>query len=453
MPPFTARRFRRLRGAPQPVSDKQTQAGNDGVAGDLSDFVLRDDLIITASGEPAGCIVADELHGRTYEFAEKECFLLRQLVRPRGSVELAVLVSAKFKERCRPGDIDDFRGMLHGWNLLRPVRPASADEADWAGSEDVSDEVEAAIAETGGDQEAPPPASPNRWHLFKPQKILDVLTEAFYPLRYLFIASVPLLFLLGLILVARHYSLFIDAVGRSTQQFGFIGKLLMTTITVNILAQIARGCVARQAGLSTTSAGIFLELGLIPRFNVQIEPQGPVPRHTRLWLSATTPLVRLASFGFGVALWWMARYSTTLSLIGVTIAAISFIGLAFSANPLWRTDGAAFFSALLDVPDLRLRSHRLFWDLFRRKPAVLSRHGRGFRRLAIFGMLSLLFFYAAFIYIAYDVFRRFESSWEGAGVVLWLAVCIYAGWSIWRMTSFQRSQSQRRRPPPAQSGK
>jgi len=435
------------------VSDKQTQAGNDGVAGELSDFVLRDDLIITATGEPSGCIVADELNGRTYEFAEKECFLLRQLVHPRGSVELAVLVAGKFKERCSPREIDEFRRVLHGWNLLRPARPSSADEADWAVTLDVSDEVEAATAEAVADEGAPPPASPNRWHLFKPQKILDVLTEALYPLRHIFIAAVPLFFFLGLILVARHYALFIDAVGRSTQQFGFIGKLLMTTITVNILAQIARGCVARQAGLSVTSAGIFLELGLIPRFNVQIEPQGPVPRRTRLWLSATTPLVRLASFGFGVALWWMARYSTTLSLIGVTIAAISFIGLAFSANPLWRTDGAAFFSALLDVPDLRLRSHRLFWDLFRRKPAVLSRHGRSFRRLALFGLLSLLFFYAAFIYIAYDVFRRFEKDWQGAGVALWLALVIYCGWSIWRMTSFQRSQSQRRRPPPAQNRK
>lgn len=435
------------------MSDKRTQAGKDGVAGAFSDFVLRDDLIITATGEPAGCIVVDGRHGQTYEFAEKECFLLRQLVRPRRSVELAVLISGKFKERCSPHDIDDFRRMLHGWNLLRPVRLPSAEDADWADHADVGGEVEAALAATGGEEGPPPPASPNRWHLFRPQKILDVLTEAFYPLRHLFIASVPLLFLLGLILVARHYGLFIDAVGRSTQQFGFIGKLLMTTITVNIVAQIARGCVARQAGLSTTSAGIFLEVGLIPRFNIQIEPQGPVPRRTRLWLSATTPLVRLASFGIGVALWWMARYSTTLSLIGVTIAAISFIGLAFSANPLWRTDGAAFFSALLDVPDLRLRSHRLFWDLFRRKPAVLSRHGRGFRRLAIFGLLSLLFFYAAFIYIAYDVFRRFERSWEGAGVVLWLAICIYVAWSIWRMTSFQRRQSQQRRSPPAQGGK
>ncbi|MFZ4483688.1 MAG: hypothetical protein ACOYOL_06875 [Chthoniobacterales bacterium] len=414
------------------VSPEQTHAAEE--AGDWSDYVVRDDLLITPKKDPPGCVVADEVAGTSYELGEREYFLFQQLEHPRQSVALAALVSGKFNQRCSARDIDEFRALLHGWNLLRLVGP------DGNPINVGKDGLEASL-----DDSAPPPASPNRWHVFNPEKYLDVLTEVLYPVRYLFVASVPFFFCLGIILVARHYSLFLQAVGKSTQEFGFVGKLLMTTITVNVVAQIARGCVARQAGLRVKSAGIFLEIGLIPRFNAHIEANGPVARRTRLWLSATTPLVRFASFGVGVAVWWMARYNETLSFIGVAIAAISFIGLAFSANPLWRTDGAAFFSALLDVPDLRLRSHRMVWDLFRRKPAVLSRHGRAFRRLVIFGLLSILFFYAAFIYIAYDVFDQFERQWNGAGVVLWLVLVIYCGWSIYRMTSFQRSASQRRK--------
>lgn len=413
-------------------------ANPDG-SGELSaGQVLRDDLRISAVADAPGCVVEDPVLGRRYEFGEREHFLLQQLRHPHSAEEIAARFTGAFGDPCRAEDVDEFRRMLGGWHLLRaPDEPGG--------------DLEAMLGEAG-DEAADPEeergpeylATPNRLHLGDPRPMLDFLADILGIFRPLFLLSVPVLVLLGVTVMVRHYSAYLDAVELSTRQYGFIGKLLLTTITVNIFAQFIRGIYARQAGLNVPSFGIFMELGLIPRFNMQVVPDGPIPRETRLWLSAMTPLCRLASFGLGILIWRLAHPGSNLSLLGATIAGISLIGLIFSANPLWRTDGAAFFSALLDVPDLRTRAQRMFWDSFRRKPPVLSRHGKSFRRLAIYGMLSVIFLYLAFGYIALDAFERLEKNFDGAGVALWLAIIAYAGYSIWRVQRAGREQARKR---------
>lgn len=402
--------------------------------------VLRDDLRVRTTSDPPGCVVEDPVLGASYEFGPREHFLLRQLRHPRSSEEIAARFTANFGDACTAAEVDDFRRMLAGWNLLR-----SPDEA--GGEIEAMLEDGAAAAGDEPDAAAGGPeylATPNRLHLGDPRPMLDFFADILAIFRPLFVLSVPVLVVLGVTVMIRHYSAYMDSVELSTRQYGFIGKLLLTTITVNIFAQFVRGIYARQAGLNVPSFGIFMELGLIPRFNMQVVPDGPIPRKTRLWLSAMTPLCRMAAFGFGVLVWRLARPGSNLSLLGATIAGISLIGLIFSANPLWRTDGAAFFSALLDVPELRTRAQRMFWDAFRRKPPVLHRHGKRFRRLAIYGMLSIIFLYLAFGYIALDAFDRLEKSFNGAGVALWLAICAYAGYSIWRVQRAGREQARQR---------
>jgi hypothetical protein len=420
----------------------------DGIDLASSGWVLRDDLLVRTTTDPPGCVVEDPLRGASYEFGPREHFLLLQLRRPHPSEEIAAKFSGTFGDACSAADVDGFRRMLADWHLLRS-------EDDPGGEIEAMLEEGAAAATDDPEAAAGPEylATPNRLHLFDPRPMLDFFADILSIFRPLFVLSVPVLVVLGVTVMIRHYSAYMDSVELSTRQYGFIGKLLLTTITVNIFAQFVRGIYARQAGLNVPSFGIFMELGLIPRFNMQVVPSGPIPRKTRLWLSAMTPLCRMAAFGLGILIWRLAHPGSNLSLLGATIAGISLIGLIFSANPLWRTDGAAFFSALLDVPELRTRAQRMFWDSFRRKPPVLQRHGKRFRRLAIYGMLSIIFLYLAFGYIALDAFDRLEKNFDGAGVALWLAICAYAGYSIWRVQKAGREQARQRAQKPKPEGR
>lgn len=375
---------------------------------------LRSDLNILSVSPDAGCRVVDGVSGVHYDFGKKEAFLLRRLGSGASPRQLAEDFSRHFGQDCSAEDIVAFLQLLQSWDLLVGSVPPAAGP--------VEEENDSAYL-----------WRPNRFHLFNPQKLLDVLLDLLQPLRFVFPVLAGLLFVVGCIMALRHYDSLASAITSSFKEYGVVGKLLVTTATVNLASQVARGLVARHFCMATPSFGIWLELGLVPRFNLQIIPGRHITRKTRLWLSATSTLVRISMFGGGVLLWHMAIYSRGLSSFAALVSFIAFVGLAFSANPFWRSDGVNFFSALLRIPDLRERSHRMFWSLFSRKPPAVARHTtRRLGGMALFGMCSIFFLYAVFGYVAYSVFRALEKSFQGAGVALALMLFGYIGFSMSR---------------------
>lgn len=396
---------------------------------------LRSDLDVAALPNNAlGCEIHDPESGETYEFGSIEQFLIEQFRHPYKIDEVCSKCNSQFGLQYTNEDISEFLGLLAKWKLLREEDGPSDGSALSAGDkEDKSEKLSSEYTKYLD--------RPNRWHLFNPQSLLDGLNRLLQPVHFM-IWLVPVVFTLGVITVMHNFSAFLSDVSKVSSSFGFFGKLILSTFTVNIVSQAGRGLVARYHGLAAPSLGIWLELGLIPRFNLQIIPKGRLTRRTRLWLSATPTLVRLWLFGVGILMWLLTRPSLTLSAIGAELAFVSFIGLAFSANPLWRGDGVNFLSALLDYPDLRERSHGAFWRLFVKRPAAIERHSRRPIALGLFGLFSILFFLAVFGFIAYSVFHSLETRYQGVGAALFLLLSAYVSFTIHRNTKAKKNQGR-----------
>ena len=373
--------------------------------------MLRSGLRIIRSPDSAGCRLVEENSGAEHEFGPQECFMLQKLHGGGDLEALSMDFSRQFGRRYTDGEMRLFLQKLADRGLL------ASPQSSGSGS-DINQQSLSSMER------------PNRLHLFSPELFFAFLQSAFRPLRHAFLWGSLLLFLVGGYVASRHYVAFSGTISSAFRDYGLVGKILVTTITVNLATQIARGVVARHFALATPSFGIGLALGLLPRFSVTIVPSGQIGRKARLWLSGTPTLVRLAFCGGGAILWYLAIYSRGLSTLAALVSFMAFIGLAFSANPFWRSEGVNFFSALLRVPDLRERSHRMFWSLFCRRPPAIARHSQASRGMAVFGFCSIVFLYSFFAYIAYTVFRTLEKSFQGAGVVLALMLFCYIGFSM-----------------------
>ncbi len=267
--------------------------------------------------------------------------------------------------------------------------------------------------------------SPRCLRLIKPQMIFDFLLDILSPFRYLLLTLAILITSIGCFVAIRHYDALSESVISALKEYGLIGRIIFTFLTINLATQIFKGLVARHFRLSTPSFGVGLGLGLFPRFSLEIEPATHTSRKARLWLSSSSIQLRIFFFGGGVFLWFLAASSKGLSSLAALVAVVALIGLAFSANPFFRSEAATFLAALLEIPGLREKSQRRFWSIFSRKPTAVARHNRSSPGMVIFGLCSILLIYAFFGFIAYRIFWSLERSFQGFGVALAITLFIY----------------------------
>lgn len=403
---------------------------------------LRPDLRIGASEDSSRCTVYDPLTGKEYAFGDIECFLIRQIQRPRRIEEVCVACNKEFGRSYSPEDIQQFLDLLGGWGLLQdPGGERGRDGPAAAGSEAgtpllgyLPDDDVDAIA-----------YAPNRWHLFRPNRFLDAANGWLGPLRRL-VWLIPVLFGFAILTIIMNQTIFFSDLSRAIAKYGVIGRLLFATCTTNLVAQMVRGMVARYHGASVPSFGIRLMLGIVPRFNVQLAPGTMKERSLRMRLSIAPSLARLLLFSLGVFIWWSSRDREVLSLAGVELALVSFVGMLFLLNPLWRGDGLNILATMLEMPDLRKRADRAFRRLFVRQPAVIVRHTRHRFALATFGFLCKAFLVVLFGRISYSAFRVLEGRFRGTGVSVFLMLALYVGFQMRRMARAKKAQRMPRKP-------
>ena len=273
---------------------------------------------------------------------------------------------------------------------------------------------------------------PNRWHLFCPERTFDLLVSGLRPFRDL-IVLIPVVFAFSAFGVMVNWQSFSREAVSAMADFGLIGRLILAALTFNLISQIAKGIVARFYGLMVPSFGVILGYGLIPRFNVRIQPSPSLDRRARLWLAATSILVSLLFSGLAGLFWLFTRSSgSLLSSLAIEIACLSTMSLLFIANPLWKGDGYLFLATLLNTPDLDIRSRNALKRLFIRPPDAVSRYTKNAFPLAVYGLASLLFMALFAALIAFAAGNWLKWHYRGTGVVVFLALVIYVAFSVRR---------------------
>jgi hypothetical protein len=95
----------------------------------------------------------------------------------------------------------------------------------------------------------------------------------------------------------------------------------------------------------------------------------------------------------------------------------------------------------------------MFWDMFRRRPAVVARHhARGSKKMLIYGFGSILFLYVVFGYMAFNILVQLEKYYSGAGVAAFLALAAYVAYSIRKVQRAHHENRKKRSPPAASPG-
>ena len=400
---------------------------------------LRSDLIVTPTQNPPGCSVRDERNGEVYEFGAVENFLLSRLRRPYRTDDLSKECNAQFDLNYRSHDIEEFIEMLAGWQLLRDETNGARPTEDPAAIAPEEEEEIAAEAPSVGEESGP--RRPGGWHLFNPEGLLDGLNILAVPLRFL-VWLVPVVFALGTMAVMFHWTMFVADLLEARDYFNIVGRILLWMFTINLLAEILRGMVARYFGLSTPSFGLTRMLER-PFFRVQVLPAGRPSRKVRLWLSGAPILLRIFLFGACALAWNMTRQSGSfMSTVAAELTVLSAFAILLNSNPLWLGDGPRFLSALLDIPDVQERSRHALLSFFVRQPAVIARYRK--HRL-LFGLLGLgtVTFIVAFVgWLAIKWFPYLEQNFRGTGVALFVLIVIYVTFGIRHITRARKKEKK-----------
>jgi putative peptide zinc metalloprotease protein len=392
--------------------------------------LLRSDLIVTPTRNPPGCSVRDERSGEVYEFGAVENFLISRLRRPYRTDDLSKECNARFDLNYRSQDIEQFIEMLAGWQLLRDqtngARPAEGAPVNVADEEEELESQASAVEFTNYVRE------PNTWHFFNPQALLDGLLFIVYPFRFL-LWLVPVVFALGALSLMYHWRDFVADLPRLFDYLGILARMVIPIFTLWLLDQIARGLVARHFGLPTPSFGVSFGFER-PRFHIQVVTSSILPRHERLWLSGLPILLRFFIFGTTAIAWTIFRPSgSELATIAFEFLLISIIMIVILSNPLWMGDGPRFLAALLDNPSIQKAPWNHLRSFFVKQPAVIARYKKYGLLLGLFGLCSTAFVVFYLSIIISQLFLYLEGEFRGAGVALFILICIYVAWRANRM--------------------
>lgn len=450
--------------------------------------LLRDDLIILPPQKGGKMyLVRDPRSREVFEFGESEYFLLDAIRKPYAEAELLARFNARFGFESTIEDLQEFLVILNEWGLLqesldtsasertpvvrltrRPLRPSptashprtapdtvsrsSLDTGDRGSAEppqkpspSLNNKVSTNLPDNSSNEDAPdgteselsPPevrSSINReiprhnhWSLFCPERFFDLLILWLYPMHFL-LNVLPLLWIISIIGLLFNLQWVEAYFPKELAQFDLIARVLAVMFTTSLVAQGVKGITARFYRANVPSFGITLVFGLFPRFHVPIVNFQELPRKARLRIALNPILARLTLFSLGTILWLMTRSSgTLLPMMGYLLADISMLSLLLDTTPFMQgTDGYLLLTALLEIPNLRQKANRAFFSYFSKRPsAFLYRNTENAFALRVYALACLT--YMIGLFGLYGVFSAWhlESSYQGAGVVLFLVITVY----------------------------
>jgi putative peptide zinc metalloprotease protein len=213
------------------------------------------------------------------------------------------------------------------------------------------------------------------WTLFDPRPVLGILSSAAAPLRF-GVYLLPLLALSAVILSIQNGHLVQEDMTRLLGGTSFLGHVLFSMFTVNLLVTLTTAIVAYRYRATVNAFGIAVYFGFFPRFAVRVGHAQQLSRRERLWLHAAPLLMRLSLLSIGVLVWYNSRAMNGLSAqLGLGLALICTIALLFSANPLVKGSGYHLLSAFLNEPHLRGKSFKALYGRLRGNSFKESENG------------------------------------------------------------------------------
>lgn len=422
---------------------------------------LRDDLVIAGEPREQGTVyvIRDPVWKETFEFGEKEYFLITHLDGRTSPESLLQAFQQRYRQRLTPTYLDKFLANLSGWGLLAeapetppPAATVNEDQApelvESSNANPRTADAKAADALLSmlkpGGREPGQHAPLHYWRLAQATAFIDFLARLARPLAPL-IALLPLGFGLALVALMYNATLFKSDLGYFwgpvTPLQHLLLHLLVNLLLVNFLSRLLQGVVNAVLGGRVAGIGLYFAFGILPRFHVELEGLDRLPRSPLLWVLATPLLVRIALFSSGVLGWLLSRDTgTQLPFFCLMLALMGAITFLLSANPLGAGDGYRWLTAYLGMPNLRAQAFRA---LFRWRSAQQDEQDQrpAFIAYALAVCIYLLGLLGLALYLLGDWLRLHFS---GTGVALWFILLIWMGWSLLRAFRQRTAQRQRR---------
>ena len=365
-------------------------------------------------------IVLNDTSGRSFyacrpgsdkivELSGPQAFLAENMRQPYSEIVLINKCNARFTEKIEVNDLKKLISVL--------------DSADFIHG----DTKEGYPAETrrennSADEHA---SHKNQWPLFNPQNLLDTLLRTISFLRF-FRHLVPMALILSTVGFAANLDLFFMDIATIKSHVSFMGRILFKLLTISLLTQIYRGLTARHFGFETSSFGLILIFGLIPRFTLRIDIPDDANRHARLWTLGAPVYARFILFPVCVFLWLTTRdQGSSLALISAGMAMITMISMIFVANPLIGGAGYRFISEYFNIPNLRKKSFARLKSFISRQPGVVTQYVDRSPGILVYGVLSVLFTVLLIGFIGYIIARRLELNYQGLGISIILITILY----------------------------
>ena len=274
-----------------------------------------------------------------------------------------------------------------------------------------------------------------RWALCNPEPVFARCAPAVRKLRPLLPILIGALLVgapLGLYLFFAHPASFRRDLHHYRGHVPYLTILLINLLTVNLLRCVVQGLVCAAYNVPVPEFGIRMRFGVLPRFYIDKSRVENIARSSRLWIYATSPLLRLALIAIGFPLWAQFRGSDSLlSIIGAWTGHAGLMGLLFVTIPLWQSDGYNWLAAYLNLhPRFRQHSIRTLYHSVSRRPRLPEvppdRHGH----YLVFGLVFAVAWTVLLFKAGSAVVRGLEQSFPTlfGYSTHWLFFCLVAGW-------------------------
>ncbi|MCW8830440.1 MAG: efflux RND transporter periplasmic adaptor subunit [Gammaproteobacteria bacterium] len=407
--------------------------------------LLRDDLVILPAGDASGAVyVKDPVSNETFEFDEVESYFLKELRNPYQEVVLLAKFNASSKSSStRKFTLEDLHGFLKKLEEMGLIKGGTEKPIR---NEDLPEEGPKASEYSEGREHLDGNGSSStsddsirrysHWSIFCPENSLDLLLTLYHPFRY-FIYLLPVFIVFSTLSFLFNFDLISGDFSTANKHFGFLGHLIFTLFTINLMTQVVKGAIARYHHLKVPSFGVILAFGFIPRFDLFVEISQDTENKARLWIVSASILVRATLFAIGVAFWILTRSNgTLLSMVGIMLAIFSLITLFIAVNPLMRSDGYRFLTIYFSKPNLREKADLALKGLFSKQPSVVSQYIGNTFALRMYALSCIAFIVLLMGFLGSILAEWLESNYQGMGVATFLVIVFLMLSNIQRQKKF-----------------
>ena len=396
--------------------------------------------------------IQDPQSGETFEFGEKEWFLLSRLDAVTLPIEIIEAFKLKFNAEIPLEQFKSLVEMATEWGLCEdvtnqdnsnenivktlPSKEIIDDESDINSNATSFSNVlkkRHSAAKSGygpgftsrldrqlEEAHRDPDLS---WKWFDPGDFLYTLSRILSPLRYI-VYVLPLIVLAGFLVITSNLPYFIHDLFYFRVPLNFTQVIVFSMFTVNLFTQVGRGIVCRGYGMDVHSFGIRLIFGLIPRFAVHTDGISRLSKRQQISVHIAPLLIRLTMFGIFSVIWAMTRNSgTQMAFASIMIATVSLVSFVLSANPLVNANGYKLLTVYFDNPNLRHSAYKAFFN--RSDPRRNQLPDDDVLALKLYALASILFWVLFIGGLFYLGAKWLEIRFHGTGMILFLILGTY----------------------------